>query len=345
MIDDSATYKAAGVDIEAGEEAVQRMKQHVQSTYNEHVLTDIGTFGGMFRLSLGDMTDPVLVSSIDSVGTKVKIASMMDKYDTIGMDMVNHCCNDILVQGAKPLMFLDYFATSKLSPRIVEQVVKGMSEACREAGCVLIGGETAEMPGVYLEGEFDIAGCIVGIVDRPKIIDGSKVQPGDVVIGLASSGLHTNGYSLVRKVLFADCGYKIDQFVPELGGVLGEALLTPHRNYVKPVMAVMEDFEVHAIAHLTGGSFYSNIPRVLPLDCQVSVERRSWGVPPIFHLIQEKGHIDPIEMHRTFNMGIGLVLIVAKEVAMDVVAKLEALGETASIIGEVHKGGREVNVI
>lgn len=345
MIDDGATYKAAGVDIEAGEEAVQRMKQHVQSTYNEHVLTDIGTFGGMFRLGLGDMTDPALVSSIDGVGTKVKIASMMDKYDTIGMDMVNHCCNDILVQGAKPLIFLDYFATGKLSPRIVEQVVKGMSEACKEAGCVLIGGETAEMPGVYLEGEFDIAGCIVGIVDRPKIVDGSKVQPGDVVIGLASSGLHTNGYSLVRKVLFEDCGYKIDQFVPELGGVLGEALLTPHRNYVKPVMAVMEDFEVHAIAHITGGGFYSNIPRALPMDCQVSVERRSWGVPPIFHLIAEKGNIDPIEMHRTFNMGIGLVLIVAREVAMDIVSKLEALGEAASIIGEVHKGGREVNVI
>ncbi len=345
MIDDGTTYKAAGVDIEAGEEAVQRMKQHVQSTYNDHVLTDIGTFGGMFRLGLGDMTDPVLVSSIDGVGTKVKIASMMDKYDTIGMDIVNHCCDDVLVQGAKPLMFLDYFATSKLSPRIVEQVVKGMSEACREAGCVLIGGETAEMPGVYLDGEFDIAGCIIGMVDRPKIVDGSKVQSGDAVIGLASSGLHTNGYSLVRKVLFEDCGYKIDQFVPELGGVLGEVLLTPHRNYVKPVMAVLEEFEVHAIAHITGGGFYSNIPRVVPMDCQVSVERRSWGVLPIFQLIAEKGNIDPIEMHRTFNMGIGLVLIVAREVAMEVVAKLEALGETASIIGEVHKGGREVNVI
>lgn len=345
MIDDSATYKAAGVDIEAGEEAVHRMKQHVHSTYNENVLTDLGSFGGMFRLGLEGMKDPVLVSSIDGVGTKVKIASMMDKYDTIGMDIVNHCCDDILVQGAKPLIFLDYFATSKLSPKIAEQIVAGMSEACRDAGCVLIGGETAEMPGVYLEGEFDIAGCIVGIVDRENVIDGSKVAPGDAVIGIASSGLHTNGYSLVRKVLFEDAGLKADQYIPELGGVLGDVLLAPHKNYVKPVMAVMKDYEIHAMAHLTGGGFYSNIPRVLPIDCQVTVERRYWGVPPIFQLIQEKGNIDPVEMHRTFNMGIGLVLIVARERAMEVIARLEECGEVASLIGEVHKGGREVNVI
>lgn len=344
-MDDSATYKAAGVDIEAGEEAVQRIKQHVHSTYNENVLTDLGSFGGMFRLGLGGMKDPVLVSSIDGVGTKVKIAAMMDKYDTVGQDIVNHCCDDILVQGARPLMFLDYFATSKMSPRIVEQIVMGMSTACKGAGCVLIGGETAEMPGVYLPGEFDIAGCIVGIVDREKVIDGSKVQPGDAVIGLASSGLHTNGYSLVRKVLFEDCGYKADQYVPEIGGVLGDVLLTPHKCYVNSVMAVMQEYEIHAMAHLTGGGFYSNIPRVLPNDCQVTVERRYWGVPPIFQLIQEKGHIDPVEMHRTFNMGIGLVLIVAKEQAVSIVQKLEENGEIASIIGEVHRGAREVNVI
>ena len=345
MTDDNATYKAAGVDIEAGEEAVQRIKEHVHSTYNENVLTDIGTFGGMFRLGLAGMEDPVLVSSIDGVGTKVKIASMMDKYDTIGMDIVNHCCNDILVQGARPLIFLDYFATSKLSPKVVEQVVKGMSEACKSAGCVLIGGETAEMPGVYLEGEFDIAGCIVGLVDRSKVIDGSKVQPGDAVIGLASSGLHTNGYSLVRKVLFDDCGYRVDQYIPEIGGVLGDVLLTPHRNYVTPVMAVMQDYEIHAMAHLTGGGFYSNIPRMLPMDCQVSVERRYWGVPPIFGFIQEKGGIDDVEMHRTFNMGVGMVLIVAREKAMEIQRRLAELGETASLIGEVRKGAREVTIL
>lgn len=345
MIDENATYKAAGVDIEAGEEAVRRMKEHVHSTYNENVLTALGTFGGMFRLDTGGMQEPVLVTSIDGVGTKVKIATMMNKYDTVGMDIVNHCCDDILVQGARPLVFLDYYATSKLSPKVAEQIVKGMTDACKSADCVLIGGETAEMPGVYLEGEFDIAGCIVGIVDREKIIDGSKVQPGDAVIGVASSGLHTNGYSLVRKVLFEDCGYKADQYVPEIGGILGEVLLTPHRNYVKPVFKVMKKVEIHAIAHLTGGGFYANIPRSLPLDCQVSVERRYWGVPPIFTFIQEKGGIDDVEMHRTFNMGIGLVMIAAKEKAMEVVAILEDSGETASIIGEVHKGSREVNVI
>lgn len=345
MADETTTYKAAGVDIEAGEEAVHRIKEHVHSTYTPNVLTNLGSFGGMYSLDTSGMAEPVLVSSIDGVGTKVKIASMMDRYDTIGMDLVNHCVNDILVQGARPLIFLDYFATSKMSPVIVEQVVKGMSEACREAGCVLIGGETAEMPGVYIEGEFDLAGSIVGIVDRQNVIDGSKVQPGDSVIGVASSGLHTNGYSLVRKVLFEDNDYRADQFVPEIGGILGDILLTPHRCYAKPILALMESFEIHAMAHLTGGGFYSNIPRVLPMDCQVTVERRHWGVPPIFQFIQEKGNIDPIEMHRTFNMGIGLVLIVARERAVEILQRLEELGETASIIGEVYQGSREVNVI
>ena len=345
MSEDGATYKAAGVDIEAGDEAVFRLKEYAQSTYTQNVLTDVGAFGGMFRLDTADMTEPVLVSSIDSVGTKVKIATMMDRYDTVGVDIVNHCANDILVQGAKPLFFLDYFATSKLIPAVAADVVKGMADACREAGCVLIGGEIAEMPGVYLEGEFDIAGCIVGLVDRPKIIDGSKIQQGDVVVGIASSGLHTNGFSLVRKVLFDDHDYKVDQYVPELGAVLGEVLLTPHKCYVKPLFALMEEFDIHAIAHLTGGGFYSNIPRVLPMDCQVTVERRAWGVPPIFTFLQDKGGIDAVEMHRTFNMGIGLVLIVANHRGVPVVQRLEEMGENAWIIGEVHKGGREVTVI
>jgi len=345
MTEENATYKAAGVDIEAGEEAVFRLKEHVRSTYTPNVLTDVGSFGGMFRFDGSGMKEPVLVSSIDSVGTKVKIATMMGKYDTVGMDMVNHSCNDILVQGARPLFFLDYFATSKLYPEMAADVVKGMAEACRAAGCALVGGEICEMPGVYCEDEFDVAGCIVGVVDREKIIDGSKVGPGDVVIGLASSGLHTNGYSLVRKVLFQDHDYKVDQYLPELDGVLGDVLLAPHRCYAKPVLAVLEEFEVHAMAHLTGGGFYNNIPRVIPMDCQVTVERRSWGVPPIFLLLQEKGGIDSVEMHRTFNMGIGMVLIVPKERGLEIVAKLQQDGETAAIIGEVHKGGREVNVI
>lgn len=347
MTEEGTTYKAAGVDIDAGEEAVFRLKDYAKSTYTPNVLTDVGSFGGMFRLDTAGMAEPVLVSSIDSVGTKVKIAAMMSKYDTIGMDMVNHSINDILVQGAKPLFFLDYYATSKLTPAIAADVVKGMAEACREAGCALIGGEIAEMPGVYLEGESDIAGCIVGMVDRPNIIDGSKVENGDTVIGIASSGLHTNGFSLVRKVLFEDNNYKADQYVPEIGAVLGDVLLAPHKCYVKPVFAAMEQCGgIHAMAHLTGGGFYNNIPRVLPIDCQVTVERRAWGVPPIFNFIQEKGGIDNAEMHRTFNMGVGFVLIVAKERGVQIVQLMEQLGEAAWIIGEVHKGGcREVNVI
>ena len=287
MLEDNATYKAAGVDIEAGDEAVYRLKGYAKSTYTPSVLTDVGCFGAMFRLDTAAYAEPVLVSSIDGVGTKVKIAVMMERYETVGKDLVNHCVNDIPVQGAKPLFFLDYFATGKLRPAVAADVVNGMSQACREADCALIGGEIAEMPGVYVEGEFDIAGCIVGVVDRPKVIDGSRVAQGDAVIGIASSGLHTNGYSLVRKVLFEDGGYRVDQYVPELGAVLGEVLLAPHRCYLKPVMEVLAEYEIHAIAHLTGGGFYNNIPRVMPSDCQVTVERRHWGVPPIFALIQE----------------------------------------------------------
>lgn len=345
MTEERATYKAAGVDIDAGDEAVHRLKEYVQSTYTPNVLADVGGFGAMFRFADHGMKEPVLVSSIDGVGTKVKIAAMVDRYESVGMDMVNHCINDILVQGARPLFFLDYFATSRLRPRMAADVVKGMSEACKASGCALIGGEIAEMPGVYLEGEFDIAGCIVGVVDREKIIDGSKVRQGDVLIGLASSGLHTNGFSLARKVLFDDCGYKADQYIPELGAVLGDVLLAPHRCYANPVLAILAEYDVHAIAHLTGGGFYNNIPRVLPSDCQVTVERRHWASPPIFSLLQEKGNIETNEMHRTFNMGVGMVLIVSRERGLEITQKLEQMGETAWIIGEVHRGGREVTVI
>lgn len=345
MTDEPTTYKAAGVDIDAGEEAVQRLKGYVKSTYTPEVVGDVGAFGGMIRLNTEGMTEPVLVSSIDGVGTKVKIAAMMNKYDTVGGDLVNHSINDILVQGARPLFFLDYFATQKLDPRVVAEVVKGMADACRESGCALIGGETAEMPGVYCDGEFDLAGCIVGIVDKPRIVDGSRIQPGDAVVGLASAGLHTNGYSLVRKIFFSDNDYKADQFVPELGGVLGEVLLAPHKCYAKAVLSIMQNFDVRGMAHLTGGGFYNNIPRVLPADCQVTVERRSWGVPPIFQLIQDLGKIQNSEMHRTFNMGIGFVLIVPAHRAVEVVAAAQEAGEVAQIIGEVHKGPREVTIV
>jgi len=342
---DRATYKNAGVNIDAGNEAVMRMKDFIRSTFTQGVLTDVGTFGGMFQLDLSGMERPVLVSSIDGVGTKLKVAFMMNKHDTVGHDIVNHCVDDILVQGAKPLFFLDYFATGQLSPTVVVEVVKGLSEACRNAGCALIGGETAEMPGLYLAGEYDIAGCIVGMVDRNKIVDGSKIRPGDILIGLGSNGLHTNGYSLVRHIFFEIAKWRVDQMIPEFGSTLGEELLKPHKSYATSVQTILSEFDVHGMAHITGGGFYDNIPRALPANCQAVVDRRTWEVPSIFKVIQEVGNIDEPEMFRTFNMGIGYILIVPKEQATEVAARLSALGEENYVIGEVRKGSPEVQVL
>lgn len=342
---DRSTYKDAGVDIDAANEAVLRMKDYIKSTFTPEVLTDVGTFGGMFAPDLSDVSEPVLVSSIDGVGTKLKIAFMMNKHDTVGRDLVNHCVNDILVQGARPLFFLDYFATGQLSPSVVVDVVKGLSDACREAGCALIGGETAEMPGLYLAGEYDLAGCIVGLVDRRRIVDGSRVLPGDVLVGIASSGLHTNGYSLVRKVFFEKAKWRVDQHIPELNAALGEELLKPHKSYARPVQALLAKYDIHGMAHITGGGFYDNIPRALPEDCQAAVDRRTWEVPAVFRLIQDIGNISEPEMYRTFNMGVGYVLVVPKEQATAVVSELSALGEDSWIIGEVRKGSREVQVL
>ena len=340
-----ATYKDAGVNIDAGNEAVLRMKEYIKSTFTSSVLTEVGTFGGMYEPELGGLGRPVLVSSIDGVGTKLKAAFLMNKHDTIGHDLVNHCVNDILVQGAKPLFFLDYFATGQLTPVVIVDVVKGLSEACRNAGCVLIGGETAEMPGLYLAGEYDLAGCIVGLVDRDKIIDGSKVLPGDVLIGLESNGLHTNGYSLVRKIFFEVAKWRVDQHIPELKMTLGEELLKLHRLYAKSVHMLLEEFDIHGMAHITGGGFYDNIPRALPEGCQASVDRRNWEVPTIFRLIQEIGNIKESEMYRTFNMGIGFVLVVPKEQATAIISRLAELGEKAYLIGEVRKGSGEVQIV
>lgn len=342
---DRATYKDAGVDVEAGNEAVLRMKEYIKSTFGPAVLTDVGAFGGMYELTAGGVEHPVLVSSIDGVGTKLKVAFMMNKHDTVGHDLVNHCVNDILVQGARPLFFLDYFATGQLSPAVVVQVVKGLSEACRNAGCALIGGETAEMPGLYLAGEYDLAGCIVGLVERSKIVDGSKVLPGDVLIGITSNGLHTNGYSLVRQIFFEKAKWRVDQHIPELKMTLGEELLRPHRSYAQLVHALLQEFEIHGMAHITGGGFYDNIPRALPEDCQAAVDRRTWEVPAVFHLIKDMGGIAEPEMYRTFNMGIGYVLVVPKEQATAIISRLAELGETGRIIGEVRKGSREVQVL
>jgi phosphoribosylformylglycinamidine cyclo-ligase len=348
MTDQRLTYRDAGVDIDASNEAVHRMRQHVRTTFNSHVLTDIGSFGGMFSLAgLSGFHEPVLVSSIDGVGTKVKIAALVGKHDTVGHDLVNHCVNDILVQGARPLFFLDYYGTGRLSPATAEDIVRGLSEACRAVGCVLIGGETAELPGLYNESEYDLAGCIVGIVDRPRIIDGSRVQPGDTVVGLASSGLHTNGYSLARRVLLdaGESSLSLYESIPSLGRTLSEELLVPHRCYAPALLPLLDEFDVHGMAHLTGGGFYENIPRILPADCSVTIERRTWPIPPIFSLIQERGNVPDPEMFRTFNMGIGYVAIVAAEQAPALAHRLNAAGESAYIIGDVHRGVHEVDIM
>ena len=339
MSDEQSAYVRAGVDIDAAGDAVGRMKAHIQGTLTPGVLTETGSFGGMFALSaLGLMTDPVLVSSIDGVGTKLKIAFATGRHGTVGKDLVAHCVNDILVQG--PLFFLDYFGTGHLEPGVAAEVVRGLADGCREAGCALIGGETAEMPGLYAEGEYDLAGCIVGIVERGKIVDGRGVTPGDVVIGLASDGLHTNGYSLARQALLGDAGMTLEAPVPQLGGAtLADALLWPHRCYAPPVLPLLDlsPTPIKAMAHLTGGGT-DNIPRVLPAGVGVRIDKAAWEVPPLFRLIQEAGSVSETEMFRVFNMGIGFVLIVALDAAEDTLARLRASGETAHWLGEAVAG-------
>lgn len=339
------TYADAGVNINAGNDAVSRMKEHIRSTFTSNVLADVGSFGAMFAFDKDAVNEPVLVSSMDGVGTKLKVAFAMGRHDTIGRDLVWHCVNDILVQGARPLFFLDYFGTGKLEPSVAADVVKGLAEGCRSVGCALVGGETAEMPGMYTDGEYDLAGCIVGLVDRSRIIDGRNVAPGDALIGIASDGLHTNGYSLARHVLFEVGGLSTDQYVPELGKTIGEELLAPHHCYASAVLPLLDRFDIHAMAHITGGGFYDNIPRALPADCQAIVHRRYWTPAPIFRLIQETGNVPDAEMFRTLNMGIGMVLIVPWEQALFVVEALTESGENAAVIGEIVKGSHDVQVV
>jgi phosphoribosylformylglycinamidine cyclo-ligase len=343
----AATYEDAGVNINAGNEAVLRMKEHLRSTFTPGVLADVGSFGAMFALDTAEASEPVLVSSMDGVGTKLKIAVLMNKHDTVGRDLVWHCVNDILVQGARPLFFLDYFGTGKLSPTVAADVVKGLAEGCRSVGCALVGGETAELPGMYRDDEYDLAGCIVGLVERGRIVDGSRVEPTDALIGLASDGLHTNGYSLARHVLLEKAGLPLERFVPELGRTLGEEMLAPHRCYAPAVLPLLDQWgtRIHALAHITGGGFYDNIPRALPADCQAVIDRRTWQPAPIFTLIQQAGNVADTEMFRTFNMGIGMVLVVAREDSLQIVEQLRASGERAAIIGEVLRGSHEVQVV
>jgi phosphoribosylformylglycinamidine cyclo-ligase len=340
-----ADYRQAGVDIDAGNETVRRIKSIARSTFTPGVLSDIGSFGGLFRLNTDRYRDPVLVSSADGVGTKLKVAFMTGRHDTVGADLVNHCVNDVLVQGAEPLFFLDYLATGRLSPAIAEQVIAGVGRACRENGCALIGGETAEMPGFYADGEYDIAGFIVGVVDRSDLIDGRGVVAGDGLIGLASAGLHTNGYSLARHVLFERAGLTPGSFVRQLDATVGDALLAPHRSYLALMRPLIEGRLVKAMAHITGGGITENLPRVLPEGCAAAIDRRAWSVPPIFTLIQEQGHIDIDEMHRAFNMGIGLIVIVAADAVGRVCAILERGGERAVRLGEVVSGAGEVRYL
>ncbi len=345
-MNDGITYRQAGVNIDAMNDALYRIREMVRTTYTPEVLTEIGSFGGMYALSGVDYSDAVLVSSVDGVGTKIRIASAMNRYNTIGRDLVAHCVNDILVHGARPLFFLDYFATSSLQPAQLQEVVTGMVETCREVNCALIGGETAEMPGIYHEGDYDLVGCIVGIVERSHIIDGSAISAGDAVIGLTSSGLHTNGYTLARHILFDTAGLTVQDTPTPLGGqTIGEALIEPHRSYAPSVLPVLKSKRVKGMAHITGGGFYDNIPRILPSDCSVTVDRRLWHIPPIFDLIQQLGSISDPEMYRTFNMGIGYVIIANRDDAREIIAQLTLAGETAIQIGEVYRGVHEVNVL
>ena len=339
------SYKDAGVDIEKGNSFVQAIKPMVESTFRPEVLTKIGGFAGCASLNLERYKKPILVSSTDGVGTKLKIAFMMDRHDTIGIDLVAMCVNDIVVIGARPLFLLDYLATSKLDTEKATKVVSGIVKGCIEAECSLIGGETAEMPGFYKQGEYDLAGFVVGIVENAQLIDGSGVTVGDKLIGIASSGLHSNGYSLVRKLLLDQYKMDLEKRVEEIEAGLGEELLRPTRIYVKTILNLTRDFNIGGMAHITGGGITGNLPRVIPKGCKAIVYRGTWEVPPIFSFLKEKGKISEEEMLRTFNNGIGMILIVRLKEVEDILARLHSLGEKAFIIGEVGKTEREDETI
>ncbi|MEL7646528.1 MAG: phosphoribosylformylglycinamidine cyclo-ligase [Sedimentibacter sp.] len=341
---DKLTYKDSGVDIHAGYETVRLIKDYVKKTYTKGVMSDIGGFGGMFGIDKNEYEEPVLVSGTDGVGTKLMIAFKTDIHDTIGEDAVAMCVNDVICQGAKPLFFLDYIATGKLDPKKAADIVKGVANGCIKAGAALIGGETAEMPGLYGDGEYDIAGFCVGIVDRKKIIDGSKIVEGDVLIGIPSSGFHSNGYSLVRKVFFDHKNYNVDDYVKELGCTLGEALLAPTRIYPKLIMDLISKFEIKGMSNITGGGFYENIPRMFPEGITADIDTKNIQVLPVFKLIQREGNIDIEEMYSTFNMGIGMVLAVDCDTADEVIRYLESQGEKPAIIGKTvrREGGLKI---
>jgi phosphoribosylformylglycinamidine cyclo-ligase len=336
-------YRSSGVDIDAGNETVRRIKELARATFTPGVLSEIGSFGGLFNLGASGLRDPVLVASADGVGTKLKVAFLAGKHDTVGADLVNHCVNDILVQGASPLFFLDYLATGRLAPDVAEQVVSGMAAACRENGCALLGGETAEMPGFYADGEYDLAGFIVGAVERHRVVDGRTLVPGDMLIGLPSSGLHTNGYSLARRIVFERLGLSVESRVPELGATIGQALLATHKSYRRAVQPLLDRQLAKGLAHITGGGITENLPRILPEGIGAEIDRSSWDVPALFTFLQRGGSVDDDEMFRAFNMGIGLIVACDARYASEVLAMLRGAGEPgAQVVGGLVQGGRTV---
>jgi phosphoribosylformylglycinamidine cyclo-ligase len=338
------SYSDAGVDIDVATHATDRIKELARTTFNQRTLSEIGSFGGMFDGAFPKLAEPVLVASADGVGTKLKVAFATGIHNTVGADLVNHCVNDILVQGARPLFFLDYIATGKLSADIVAQVIEGIARGCRENDCVLLGGETAEMPGFYGEGEYDIAGFIVGVVDKKKIIDGKKISEGDVLLAVPSVGLHTNGYSLARKLFFEVAGYKPDTQLPEVGMTAGEALLQPHVSYLRPLEGLLDSGVIKGLAHITGGGLIDNIPRILPEGTAVEIEKGSWPILPVFELMQRLGNVTEREMSRTFNMGVGMVIVCASSDKDEIKAHIESHQRACYEIGKVVHGEREVMI-
>jgi phosphoribosylformylglycinamidine cyclo-ligase len=344
-MDKSISYNDAGVSIDAANIATEKIKTLARTTFNARALTEIGSFGGMFDGSFPNMSQPILVASADGVGTKLKVAFDTNTHNTVGRDLVNHCVNDILVQGARPLFFLDYIATGRLSPDVVAQVIEGMATACRENGCVLLGGETAEMPGFYSEGEYDIAGFIVGVVDKEKAIDGKSIKSGDVILALPAVGLHTNGYSLARKLFFEVAGYTVDSFINELGQTVGDALLESHPSYLGALEGLLDGGKIKGLAHITGGGLLENIPRILPEGTAVEIKKGSWPVLPIFELMQRIGNVEESEMYRAFNMGVGMVIVCGTNDKESIISHLETNGEDVYEIGKVIEGGtREVEI-
>jgi phosphoribosylformylglycinamidine cyclo-ligase len=331
-------YKSAGVDIDAGNETVRRIKSIARGTFTPGVLSEIGSFGGLFTLNGGGWADPVLVSSADGVGTKLKVAFLAGVHDTVGRDLVNHCVNDILVQGATPLFFLDYLATGRLSPDVAEQIVIGLAAACRDNGCALLGGETAEMPGFYADGEYDVAGFIVGAVERTRLVDGRSLAPGDVLIGLPSAGLHTNGYSLARRIVFERLGLTVDSHVAELGESVGAALLRPHRSYLRAMQPLLAAGLVKGMAHITGGGITDNLPRILPPATAAEVRRDAWEVPVLFAWLARAGHIPLDDQYRAFNMGLGLIVAVAAADVARATTLLQDAGESPTVVGRIVSG-------